>query len=87
MTGLDFSKQLKHGRYTSLGSYPVFLVMTDGGCLCWDCAKEEAPRIRLAAMVQDTSEWRPASFEVNWESEIYCDNCYQRIESAYGDND
>ena len=82
LTGLDFSRGLAHP-YAWPGGYPMFLVMADGGCLCFDCAKTEKTLIRHAAMTKSHNGWRPASFYVNWESEIFCDNCNAQIESAY----
>lgn len=88
MKGHEFAKGLKEGRYTSLGSYPRFLVTCDGGALCWDCASEEAARIRLAAMTGDKcGGWLPEGWDVNWESRLSCDNCSADIEAAYPSDD
>lgn len=87
MNGLEFRKGLKEGRYTSLGSYPRFLVM-QSGALCWDCAKEERARIVLSAITKAKDRWAPLGFDVNWEDPLlYCDHCSQHIESAYAEQE
>jgi hypothetical protein len=83
MHGHEFSAQLKLGAYAWPGGYPRFLVMSDGECLCFHCAKEEHARIRLAAMTKSRDGWAPMAFDVNWESELWCGQCNEPIESAY----
>jgi hypothetical protein len=62
-------------KYTSLGSYPLFYIENDSDCLCVDCANaHEAPE-----MLQG---------EINWEDpSLFCDECSERIESAYAEDD
>lgn len=66
-------------RYSSVGGYPyVYLIEGDGvfAEFCPKCARE----------VEDDSK-NPAkifSVVVNWEDpELYCEECGERIESAY----
>lgn len=78
-------KQLAKQRYTSVGSYPLFLVMADGECLCADCVREEFKRIGRATRDNERpGGWCAATVDVNWESELFCANCNKQIESAYG---
>lgn len=77
-------KKVAKCRYTSLGSYPLFLVMSDGGCLCADCVKAEFPRIGRATRDSTRDGWAASAVGVNYESDITCDNCGEQIESAYG---
>lgn len=92
MKGHIFARALrtdfKHP-FTSVGSYPLFLLMTDGGSLCWKCAHAERAQIRLAAMRVDIrSGWAPVGVDVNWEDPaLHCDNCGERIESAYAEDE
>lgn len=58
--------------YTSIGCYPIFYVDMEGNCLCAVCADEEQ---------KETIE--PLRAEVNWESDLYCDECSCEIEKAY----
>lgn len=88
MKGHEFRAQLRLGQYTSLGSYPRFLVLTDGACFCFKCATKERARISRSATTKDRDGWRPAGFDINWETpDFYCDNCSQRIESAYAEDE
>jgi hypothetical protein len=87
MKSHEFRRALKAGR-SSIGgnySYGVFLVMTDGACLCWDCANEEKVAISKAAYSQNAYRdgWAPYGWEINWENELTCDNCSKEIEMIY----
>jgi len=72
-------------KHTSVGIYPTFLLMSDGGCLCPDCVKAELRLIVGACRNNDsTGGWMPAAADVNWEdSTLYCDHCGEQIESAH----
>jgi hypothetical protein len=75
----DLIERIKN-RYTSVGCYPLFAIMNDGGCLCHSCVKEESENI-LESTERDG--WRIEAIEVNWESLIMCDHCSKQIEAAY----
>ncbi len=61
-------------RYTSIGCYPILYLTHRDEILCCDCASEEGYEIAVAG--------------INWENpHIYCDECSERIESAYADDD
>lgn len=85
-TQQDFARALKRGAYAWPGGYPTFFVCSDGGCLCFDCAKKEAKRIVEAIRDQSHDGWRIEAQDVNWESELFCDHCGKQIESAYGNS-
>lgn len=88
LTLLQFADSLHEGRYTSLGCYPKFLVMRDGGALCMKCVKEERDLIVQSHIDKGASGWEPETFDVNWEdASLWCDNCGQRIESAYAEDE
>ena len=61
-------------KYTSIGCYPIFYVENGHDCLCADCADaSEAPEALLS--------------DINWEDPaLYCDECSERIESAYAES-
>jgi hypothetical protein len=85
-------KDLKgiYGRkYTSVGCYPVFVLMSDSGVLCPDCVKTEYTELVDAIKRNDsTGGWLPMCIDVNWESpDLYCDHCSDRIESAYAEDE
>lgn len=62
--------------YTSLGCYPLYYLDDGGNELCAKCASDHEDRAQITAV------------GVHWEgSAIICDNCYEDIESAYGNPD
>jgi hypothetical protein len=68
------------------GGYPMFAIMDDGGCVCHQCVLDNYRVIYRHTQADCRSDWTFVASEVNWEDEIYCDNCSEQIESAYGDN-
>lgn len=61
--------------YVWPGGYPAFYVDADGAVLCVECANEGGYSAPVVAV------------SINYEdSELYCDNCNCRIESAYADD-
>jgi hypothetical protein len=86
------AKELPHSddgtldAYAWPGGYPLYYITADAGCLCPECA-EMARREGLTNDRQDT-QWYILAAEVNWEdASLYCDNCEERIESAYAEDD
>lgn len=81
---LGTQHRLEDGSYQSFawpGGYPVFYLSADNGVLCPKCANDnrkfDAP---------DDPQWNVVAADVNWEDDsLYCDNCSQRIESAYAE--
>lgn len=61
--------------YAFPGGYPVLATLDDGSVLCPTCAKAVFLEERLDATVDLYFEGPPH----------HCDNCNERIESAYGD--
>lgn len=77
-------------KYTSIGCYPMYLVMTDGGCLCGACILSERGTIHQAALTKDNyrTGWEPLGMDVNYEDPaLHCDHCNKRIESAYAEDE
>lgn len=61
------------------GGYPVYHVTPDANVLCPACARESE---------RHGSDDPPEASDVNWEDpELYCDDCGERIESAYAEED
>lgn len=76
--------------YAWPGGYPVCYVFRDGGACCPKCANKEIGLID--ADIKDVQQGRPwhaqwalVGVEANYEQELYCDHCGERIESAYAD--
>ena len=71
-------------KYAWPGGYPVFYLCADGGILCPDCVDAEKELIDAAD--QSDEQWLVIAQEINYEDgSLYCDNCSNRIESAYAD--
>ena len=69
-------------RTTDLGGYPLFYVTKDNGCLCPKCANEN-----IELTLGDDPQWKIEQVDVNWENhDLYCDNCNEIINPAYGDD-
>ena len=69
-------------KYAWPGGYPCFAVMADGEALCIDCANTE----EQASFDATETDWRIVALDINWEDDsLYCSNCNQLIESAYGE--
>ena len=85
-----FDADLAMGKYTSIGSYPLFFLTHDGAALSVDAAREHADEIRDAIRNPDPdhSGWRVVGHDVNWEDpNLFCDVTGERIESAYAESD
>jgi hypothetical protein len=68
-------------KYTSFGCYPLLYVDGRDQALCAECANEFD-----AADVEADS--RPIAACVNWgDPNLFCDQCGERIESAYAEEE
>lgn len=64
------------------GGYPIYHVTRDGGILCTKCANRN-----LKLTLGDDPQWQIIHSVVNWEDNgLECDNCYSKIEAAYGED-
>jgi hypothetical protein len=84
-TSQQFIEALKFA-YTELGMYPKYFITSDGACLSWQSAKNNAEQICQAIEDKSSCGWRVVACDVNWEDgELYCDHSNKRIESAYAE--
>ena len=72
----DLRKALQN-KYAFPGGYPTFFVVSDGFCYC------NNKRHRRELLWEIYEERRLVRLEINWESELACDSCMTKIESAY----
>lgn len=87
------------GAWTFPGCYPKYWVTKDSSCLCYKCL---APHKSLGGKAlyinpnaidakdnpNSDKGWEVVAVDVNWEdASLYCDECSQRIESAYAEPD
>ena len=77
----------KFPSYAWPGGYPIFYVCKDNGVLCPTCANDNRKLVDAAKQDNDP-QWDVVAADVNYEDDsLYCDNCSQRIESAYAEPD
>lgn len=82
----EFKAALRAGKWTDLGSYPVYFVLDDGEALSFEAARENLREI-LYDMTHDVTgsgSWNVIGLEVNYEdSELCCAHTGKKIEAAY----
>ena len=85
----ELDAAIEHGKYTSVGGYPIFFITSDGAALSYDTVKDERNIIAEAIEDNDTrGGWRVEAVDVNWEdTDLIDDHTGDPIESAYGDDD
>lgn len=64
--------------YTFPGGYPLVYYTKDNGVLCAKCANQN-----FELCIGDDPQWKIVAVEANYESNLVCDNCYEKIEAAY----
>lgn len=86
----DFRKGARSSnQYAWPGGYPVHAITDDGDALCFPCLKRERRTILEAIRGGRgcCDGWRVGGFIINWEDpSLYCNQCGNRIESAYAEN-
>lgn len=81
-------KEAVKTKYAWPGGYPMYLIMSDGDALCMSCAHREWRLIYQAWQDNSRDGWKPEGAEINYEDEdLFCCNCGERIESAYGERE
>lgn len=74
------------GSYTSIGCYPLFWLLADGGTIHPKCGLEEFSQIARSTRDYSRDGWAFEACDVFWEGpDMICDHCNEPIESAYGD--
>jgi hypothetical protein len=74
-------------KFTSIGSYPTFFLMSDGETMSWEAVRENVWQIARAIRDRSRDGWRVVGYDVNWEDpEMYCAHTGERIESAYAED-
>ena len=88
MTLLEIKRQLRAGRFTSFGCYPLFFVTADGAALSFEAVRENWREVVGAHLHKDArSGWLVDAYDVNWEdASLFCDHTGDRIESAYAED-
>jgi hypothetical protein len=66
--------------YAWPGGYPLYYLAKDNGVLCPKCANE------FTEGRDNDEQLEPVSYGINWEdSQLFCEHCNTRIESAYAE--
>lgn len=69
--------------YAWPGGYPLYYITADSGVLCPDCVNKN---LKLCTEDASDKQWHVVACEVNWEdAQLNCDNCYERVQSAYAE--
>jgi len=86
-TPIELRQDLVKAPHAFPGGYPKYAVLADGEALCHHCADSEAELIDNAdPEYPNDDQWRIVAIEINYEdTDLYCSNCGEQIESAYGD--
>ena len=75
---------LEYEAYAWPGGYEISYIVKDGGVLCHQCANRELER----TLDPDDDQFHIVDEFINYEdSDLYCDHCGRRIESAYGEEE
>lgn len=84
--GKKLCATLRAGPYAWPGGYPLFIGNNCGEATHFECVKEN-----LSSIIYDlrhNPRFGPMYCEINYEdTDLYCDCCGEKIESAYGDDD
>lgn len=74
-------------KYTSVGGYPLALLLKDGSSLCPDCAHDNRHLIMSATMEpRYRTGWESEGVTVVYEGLNTCYECGEYLETAYGEH-
>lgn len=89
-TGREFRETLRAGPYAWPGGYQVFLYMSDGDEICFECARKNAEEILYAIRnphIVSNDGWRVTGSDINWEDSLMiCCACGKSIPASYRDD-
>ena len=84
-TTKEVKTAIRSGPYAWPGGYPLFFIADDGDTICYRCARNEWRYICDSITHNIRDGWMIIANEINWEcDQLFCANCNERIESAYG---
>ena len=73
----DMKATLRAGAYTFPGGYELFFIASDGGAICFDCAREEFYSIAHSIKNDIRDGWKFEACDIadHYEDPLYCDHC------------
>lgn len=77
----EFIQSIRDGAYTSIGSYPKFWITSTNEAICYQCIKDNC--LDMGRAINRTLFGRIVGCDINWESQMDCNECSAEIESAY----
>jgi hypothetical protein len=81
----DLIIALRMGKYTSVGSYPLFYITAEGQPLSYKHVRDEA--LDEARKIRNGESGRIVGCDINYENDdLWCDETNTRIESAYAED-
>lgn len=85
----DMKATLRAGKFTFPGCYELFFITSDGGALCFDCAKENYHQIADSIRGHHSDGWRVVACDIAdlYESGLTCDHCNKTLCEAYADEE
>lgn len=87
-TPAQFKATLRAGAYAWPGGYQLYLLTSDGGALCFKCARKEARYIIPSIAGKCNDGWQCIACDVNYEDPgLFCDHCSELIPAAYEEPD
>lgn len=85
LTDLRDEKTGKLPAFAWPGGYPVFYVTSDSAALCPDCVNDPSNPVHENGL---SDGWKVDDYAINYEdSQLFCDHCNKRIESAYAEDE
>lgn len=77
----DMKAALRAGAYAWPGGYELFFITSDGGAICFDCARKEFALICDSIRNRHNDGWRVVACEIAHycEDGLACDHCSREI--------
>ena len=86
----DLMRDLRAGKFTSIGCYPTYFITADGEALSHEAVRENLWQVARATRdytwnsCSNVCQWTVVAFDVNWENEtLTCAHTGKLIECAY----
>jgi len=75
----QFKATLRAGPWAWPGGYALYLITSDGGALCFDCARAEARNVMDSIQTGTSDGWRVVGCQMESDCLVICDHCAAQI--------